>query len=842
MNDISANIRLRPTRIGFLVKPTDMASVRKIMRACTCLWGGIYNPIIPVFQTSPKEWRPHKYDQIKGLAVTKRYIEFFEPDVFVESQSGLLKKAGLEALQKNDHFKRHVISLDQFLTPQDHREWSEPALGLSIGDVFRDLYQKQRQFKLRKERSAVLVKTDRSGGLVEAIFGAYPRQKDTEYITRGYKDVFEPKESKASPEIWLQVFKKGGTTPLIVTDYKLDTPRSSEHDLLIYVFDPQKSTDLIDVWNQRLESHPVLPVPVNWLTDLADSIREWIIAEHRPLRGNAHGVMHYATVAISRSIGKTRGTELIKSLKEFPPGALCVSYEGNPAWIRHNGYDPEMPRARRLEVTHEAHRTTSTLRESKSRNGKEWRVTFQSLEPTFAKRFGGGFHDRWANVVSISSSGYSEKLVTVFPFNIFDRSWPRLAYVGGDEVVVGSEGWVFGKKFKNTDLTISLLTREEAIIGTLKARGIEAHLSEPGYIAQQMLDHLGGLWGVHLLKDLKTLQLLNNMAGGIRRRANDTNTVEESFEGRSAPLKDWTNLISRRQQTHSLPDLQLSDFTDRNIVRLGLETDCPHCHAKNWHSLTSTDYALACERCLNEYGFPQATLQEGNKNWRYRVVGPFSVPDYGRGAYSALLTLRLIQRYSGSGFPEMTFSTAMNLKFDGINSEVDFVVWLGNDLHDLHTPPVLIIGEAKSLGQGDLIKPNDLKKPKAVAKKLPGAIIVLSVLRESFTNNERAILKPFVKWGRRPDIWGEPTNPVLLLTTNELFMDHFVSATWKELGGTHKSFSDFNNTKTIPKFAESTQCIYLSMPPVYDDRREEYTRKRAATAQRSLPATPGTSP
>jgi hypothetical protein len=190
----------------------------------------------------------------------------------------------------------------------------------------------------------------------------------------------------------------------------------------------------------------------------------------------------------------------------------------------------------------------------------------------------------------------------------------------------------------------------------------------------------------------------------------------------------------------------------------------------------------------------------------------------------------------------MTFSTAMNLKFDGIDSEVDFVAWLGEDRHDVHTPPDLIIGEAKSFGQGDLIKAKDLKKLKTVAKKLPGAIIVLSVLRDCFTKNEKAILKQFVKWGRRPDIWGEPTNPVLLLTTNELFMRHFVSATWKELGEPYKSFSDFMDTRTIQKFSEATQCIYLGMSHVYDDRREEYTRKRAAKALRSLLAISVTSP
>jgi hypothetical protein len=837
MNDIYASIRLRPTRIGFLVKPTDMASIRKIMRACTCLWGGIYSPIIPVFQTSPKEWRPEKHDRIKGLAITKRYVEFFEPDVFVESESGLLKKAGLGALQNEHLFNRHVISLDQFLAPQDHRDWSEPAFGLSISDVFRDLYEKQHQFKLRKERSAVFIKPDRSNGLVEAIFGVYPHQKDTGYITRGYKDVFEPRESKASPEIWLQVFKKGTTTPLRVTNYKLDTPRNWDHDLIIYVFDPQKSTDLIDIWNLRLEPHPVLPVPVSWFSDLADTIRKWIIAEHRPVRGNPYGVMHNATVEISRSIGKTRGAELIKTLKEVPAGALRVSYGGTPIWIKHTHADHGMPRPRRLEVTHKEHRTTSTVKESKSPKGKELTVKFDSLDPAFAQRYG-GIADRWVNVVRISSSGYSEKMATVFPFNIFDRRRPQLALLGGDQVVIGSEGWVFGNKYKNIDLTISLLPREAAVIGSLKERGIEAQLSEPGYIAQQMLDHLGGLWGVHLLKDLNTLQLLNKMAGGVRLRKNDTSTIEETFERRSAPVREWTDLISRRQQKHSLPDLQLSDFTERNIIRLGLETDCPHCHAKNWHSLTLTDYTLPCERCLNEYKFPQATLQEGNKNWHYRVVGPFSVPDFGRGAHSTLLTLRLIQGFSGSGFHQMTFSTAMNLKFDGIDSEVDFVVWRGEDRHEVHTPPDLIIGEAKSLGQGDLIKTKDLKKLKTVAKKLPGAIIVLSVLRDCFTKNEKLILKPFVKWGRRPDIWGEPTNPVLLLTTNELFMNHFVSATWKELGEPHKSFSDFMHTQTIRNFAEATQCIYLGLLPVSEDRAEAYKRNRAAKTQRSLAAIP----
>ena len=94
MPEIFAEIQLRPTRIGFLVRPSDLASVRTIMRTCACLWGGAYNPIIPVFKRPPKEWRAANYELFKGLAIARGYVRFFEPDVYVEAEEGLLEEAG----------------------------------------------------------------------------------------------------------------------------------------------------------------------------------------------------------------------------------------------------------------------------------------------------------------------------------------------------------------------------------------------------------------------------------------------------------------------------------------------------------------------------------------------------------------------------------------------------------------------------------------------------------------------------------------------------------------------------------------------------------------------------
>ena len=564
-----------------------------------------------------------------------------------------------------------------------------------------------------------------------------------------------------------------------------------------------------------MEPHPVLPVPLEWFEALGDDIYKILKAEHRPLIGNPHGAMHNATIEFGRSILKSRAESLIRSLKPgLPQGALAVKYWRNPIWVEHR--DDRIHRDNRLKVTAKERRADLVLEDGKLR------TAFQTLEPEFSEQYARGDH-RWVNVLNVSNYG-NRSIATVLPFNTFDRSWPLLS-LGRDPIPVSSEGWVFPQQFTNLGQYVSLLSPNDAIVGSLKKFGIKAELSEPGHIARQMLEQLGGLWSVHLLADIDTLKLLNKMAAGLRRRSNEKDTVEETFELRTAPLKEWTDLISARKARHLLPRHGLEDYTKNNVIRLGLETDCPHCNAKNWSTLTDVDYQVTCERCLKPYDFPQAALREHNRNFTYRVVGPFSVPDYGRGSYSALLTLRVLERFNSS-MNEMTFSTAMNLLFDGVRCEVDFVAWLGDDrrAEDYRHPPRLVIGESKSLGQGALITARDVNKLKSVAVRLPDAVVVISVLRDHFVPAEKQLLEKFVNWGRRVNVHGEPTNPVLLLTSHELTMDPPLSSAWKNLGGMHARFADFEHTRTLLDVADATQQIYLGLPSFHQVRREYWNK------------------
>ena len=789
------------------------------MRGCACLWGGTYNPMIPVFRRPPKEWKPEIYQRSNGPAIARGYVRFFEPDVYVETKSGLLEEAGLGALRAQHSLHSEVITLKELFEPERGRKWSEPAFGLSVLDLLNHIYRSEQRFAPRDKRESVLVKPERGNALIESLFGVYPSSSDVTYIQKAYTDVFKPEKVAASPDIWRRVFLKSATTPFRVTRYGLDTQRYWYHDLLLFVFDPSRATDLIALWNLKLEPHPVIPIPVAWFEPLADDIYRLLKAEHRPVVGNPSGIMHRATIEFGRSIPKNEAEALIHKLKPgLPHGALVVKFWRNTIWIDHR--DDRVHRDSRLKVVAKERRAELALREQ-----SRLHTVFETLEPEFSSRYGKGDH-RWVNVLRISN--YSNRsIATVLPFNTFNRAWPHLGLGGGNSIPIGSEGWVFPQSHKNIGQYVSLLSPEDAIIGSLQQLGVNAELSEPGQIAKQMLEHLGGLWGVHLLADLDTLKLLNKMAGGLRRKRNEEETVEEKFELRTAPLKDWTDLMARRHAKRSLRGNGLEEFTKRNVIQLGLETECPNCKAKNWSTLTDVDYQVTCERCLNPYDFPQAAFRDQNCNWTYRVVGPFSVPDYGRGSYGALLALRVLDRYR-SGMDHMTFATAMKLRFDGIECEIDFIEWHSEDrMQETHRPPQPIIGEAKSLGQRELITPGQVAKLKSVAAKLPEAVIVIAVLRDHFTADEKKILRKFVAWGRRVNAYGEPANPVLLLTSHELTMDYHLSWTWKELGGKHAKFTDYEHTRILSNLADATQQIYLDMRSFHQDRHEYWAKRFA---------------
>ena len=817
VNELSATISLRPTRIALLVRPTDLSSIRRFMRICTCLWGGAYNPIIPVFRNRPRDWRPDMPDSLTGAQIARGYVEFFEPDVFVEAEPDLLERIGLDALRKTAGLRHPVIPLKALLACREHRDWSELAFGLGITDVLMHVHESEQRFQLREPHSAYLVKRDRGTGLVEAVFGLYPTDSPSSYFARTYEDVFKPTIVEATPKTWIKVYKEGGVFPLGLTAHGLERQPTGRDDPKYFVFDPAIATDLIDLWNLRLEPRGVIPVPLEWWSHLAGEISKHVAAVHRPLQGNPHGVMHRTTVEFARSIAEDRQRACIAMLDPPPIGGSLVRKPWRtPVW--EGQHRDSVEPARLLRITAQEKMLTLAVTDRTPPS-----TEFATLSPDFASLYG-GHQARWINVVRIFSSPRTD-IATVLPLNVTNAAWSRMDLFH-ERVVVGTEGWSFPQRYKDSTQTICLLTQEDAVVTSLKDLGVSANLSDAGQIAKQVLQHLRGLSGLGLLAYPETLRLLNDMAAGSRKRNQDEVQVEEVFDPRTRSERRWKDHLAQRRNHRPLATVKISSFTDRNVIRLGLTTKCPRCAAANWHSLTTADYVLSCERCLEKYPFPQGALKPKNGNWRYRAIGPFATPDFARGSYGALLALKTLKGLSHAS-ERMTYSTALELHLgDGPPCEVDYAAWVNHRTTNGTAQPSLVFGEAKSFGEGDLIKPRDLTQLRRIASRFPGAVVVISVMRDEFTPSEIRNLLPFVKWARKLNARWLPRNPVVLLTGVELFHEITIETTWKDRGGRYEKFADYDWTRSLHRLAEATQVIYLDLPFFGDDQRAAADRRR----------------
>ena len=296
MITLSASLRLRPTRIGFLVDPDDAELLQRVFQVCTCLWGGAFNPVIPVCSVIPGRWQDNPFPTPSPADLARGYVNFFEPDVFVETKDGLAASMGLPQ-SKLDFQRPRIVPLDAFFETNEQRRSVVP-FGTCIFQVYKDLYEREFKFVRRHEHDGIaILETDAASALfVGAAFGAFPSSGPLAPISQAYVDAFDPVRLAANVENWIRVVKEGFRLPLNFTREGLKRDPDGWGEPTLFVVDPASTLDMIDLWNIR-QFHPqILPISLPWLQDAKDFIGEFLRANYRPLPRNQHGVMLRTTI------------------------------------------------------------------------------------------------------------------------------------------------------------------------------------------------------------------------------------------------------------------------------------------------------------------------------------------------------------------------------------------------------------------------------------------------------------------------------------------------------------------------------------------------------------------
>ena len=797
MGRVAVKVKLRPVRMAFLVKPNDGKALLQVLRVNSSLWGGKFNPIIPYFKKTPAWWDRHHRSSERAGQILNGYLDRFEPDFLVETESGMASTLGFNS--------KRILNVSDVL---GRAHDPDVGVGMNVFSLFKDLYLKEFQFQRRHQHHIVDATAAQKPyqNFVACLFGSFPIEEGLAYIGEAFKDAFDPTPVSIDGPKLAELYQSHFTTALTMGHDKLDIEHYGWRDQTIFVLDAQNTMDIIDYWNLRIVKSDVVPVPVQWMGDLSGHCADVLKRAIRPMRGNPQGLMHMGNVMFARSI-KTAQIE-------------AVSDQYLPANIQHSRQDwyPSYwrPSQSGMPSIHRASLSASEKSFDLPFSDEAMDIRFDSLHPDFAERFGGRI--RWANVVSVRDWSLERNVSTIAPTDYRDPTY-RPFRLTGDILLPTTEGLVIFPHYKDIQNYWTLQDGTTAISSWLKSKDIISTLSDAGRATQQIVQTLGGFHGVRNLANKGVLDLLNQIS---RRPVN-----------KSMKYAEFTNKVNIAVKGNIWMDGAAEQLVKRNAVELGIQVKCSKCSSTNWFSLSQLQRRVTCALCLRDFEFP-TTNPDKNTDWAYRLIGPFALPDYAQGGYAAALAIRFFTEVLGRSDVQNTWSPGQELVFpSGQRSEADFIIWYERTRTlGLGHPTQTVFGEAKSFGKlgQDVFLADDVSRMRELAEFFPGSVLVFATLRtgDQLTKSEVQRIKALAEWGRQPiNNSNKSRARVILLTGTELFTGFDLSTTWKEMGGRHAELVSgaYLRLEKLGILAELTQELYLGMQPYYEYRMEKIKRK-----------------
>ncbi|EKE05394.1 MAG: hypothetical protein ACD_19C00318G0001, partial [uncultured bacterium] len=784
------DIKLRPIRLAFLLNPSDSVSLLDSIRVNSFLWGGSFNPIIPCYIRKPKLWGDKLLTSVSATDITVGYIKAFDPDFIVP--------VGNVKIERYNIPEKCIIEFKEILL--NVSEDGTPSYGVGLFEILKHLYEKEFKFVRNQPLNLTFPKIDSSyHTFLSCFFGAVTESID-EIVKNNFDKYLNIKRPDVTINNYFEYFPSTELFPRRLTEEEITPLRinSFRDGKCVFLMDASSALDIIDYWNLRASGWNVLPIAkqISKENKIIEIVRKFIERNFIPHRHNPE-MFHSTTILKSRSISESELSAFAKSLNIPKPEDIKRFKYSLQQWyprIWDNwAREKDGVGQCKLEVKEEQH-DLQTITEHTS---------ISTLDPDFASRFGGHGTCRYANDVDIRIYGENgEPYAEVIPTGITHVAH-SIGAIGFREWRISNKGLVHLPSHKNWKMTLSPPKAKIVMTSWFKSNGWDVEISPPGLIAYEMLKQLEGKWGIVILAKKGLIELLNKMSDGKP-------LLNNAF---------WGNIqrIANDDKYKLDPKGFLQRLTDLNIFRLGVDIQCPVCQQHSWYTLTDIDYKIKCPTCLNESNIPSHSPND--IKWSYRSFGAFSLPKQAYGVYTVLLTYYFFSRVlDGATTPLMSFLA----KKDNIDIEADLAMYFQKSEFGKSKRELLFV-ECKTFNR---FEKKDINRMKIISKEFSGCIIVFATLNSTLTKKEKELIRPFVSQGRKYWKEGKTCNPVLVLTSNELFTDISLSDTYKEKGGKHANFKNATyEFSRLRPLCDVSQQLYLDMDSWADWDHKQYEKK-----------------
>ena len=262
-------------RFGFVLNPNDRAALRRVIETSTCLWGGVFNFIVPLFKRTPKRYRDRYLPGPTTKQLMDGLVEAFEPDFLVEMQPGLA--SGIAFPEKR------VIGIDELFRRDEH---GRGGYGLTMIDVCAALYEDTFCFVQRHPPRVVIPQPAerRHDLLIAATFGALPDAATVPEFRKHYEEALGASEEKVARASFNGIFAPNVLFPLRVCAHSLSQKphRRWTPDPMLFYMDESSPIDIIEFWNFRALGWRVKPLPRSWAHELKEDCEKFLRDSYRP--------------------------------------------------------------------------------------------------------------------------------------------------------------------------------------------------------------------------------------------------------------------------------------------------------------------------------------------------------------------------------------------------------------------------------------------------------------------------------------------------------------------------------------------------------------------------------
>ena len=243
MATTSFSIRYRPVRIGFLVEDGQIDDLVTVAGMNTLLWGGIYNPVIPI--------------SCERLEFAEQLLGLFSVDVLYT----VSENEAVVAFKESHSSLRDPTYGDH----SSHQDW-HTRVYLNSYNIVNYYWEHELKHKPNKEQSKYLLLRWDDGDPLRSVFalqyGFFPTEYDPRgYFERAFIERLRPREVPLARDALLDPEFATRISPLTLTQSELIDQRHLLRGNGVYLGDENNFEDLLAFWNLRAAGRNLLFLP-----------------------------------------------------------------------------------------------------------------------------------------------------------------------------------------------------------------------------------------------------------------------------------------------------------------------------------------------------------------------------------------------------------------------------------------------------------------------------------------------------------------------------------------------------------------------------------------------------